>query len=203
MLEILCKDDLRHMCREVLGKYQPAIIFRKGERRQETHRKYTDFFMCEWDIWEYIPCDQRNKLKASAMRFFFHNSKNICKAFLLDKYNGDIEIAMEKTGDFNILEQKFLTWFSECRRKFQMKFDVAESKKQILKNGKRPNSHGGVANLLKVLTKTMEKQGADIRSIAKMQYTVCMQAGIYIPDEFIEDVAVALSIGERGEAENE
>ena len=78
-----------------------------------------------------------------------------------------------------------------------MKFDVAESKKQILKNGKRPNSHGGVANLLKVLTKTMEKQGADIRSIAKMQYTVCMQAGIYIPDEFIEDVAVALSIEEK------
>ena len=42
----------------------------------------------------------------------------------------------------------------------------------------------------------MEKQGADIKSIAKVQYAVCMQAGIYIPDEFIEDVAVALTIVE-------
>lgn len=75
-----------------------------------------------------------------------------------------------------------------------MAFDIQESKKQILENGKRPNSHGGVANLLKTLTKTMEKQGTSIESIAKVQYTVCMQAGIYIPDEFIEDVAVALHI---------
>lgn len=48
----------------------------------------------------------------------------------------------------------------------------------------------------------MEKQGAGIENIAKMQYTVCMQAGIYIPDEFIEDVAVALYI-EDGEKRNE
>ena len=75
-----------------------------------------------------------------------------------------------------------------------MKFDVTEAKKQIVENGKRPNSHGGMANLLKVLTKTMEKQGASIENIAKVQYTVCMQAGIYIPDEFIEDVAVALEV---------
>ena len=75
-----------------------------------------------------------------------------------------------------------------------MEFNVSEAKKQMLENGKRPNSHGGVANLLKTLTKTMEKQGASIQSIAKVQYTVCMQAGIYIPDEFIEDVAVALSV---------
>ena len=75
-----------------------------------------------------------------------------------------------------------------------MQFNVSEAKKQMLENGKRPSSHGGVANLLKTLTKTMEKQGASIQSIAKVQYTICMQAGIYIPDEFIEDVAVALSV---------
>lgn len=75
-----------------------------------------------------------------------------------------------------------------------MIFDIKESKKQILENGKRANSHGGVANLLKVLTKTMEKQGASIENIAKVQYTICMQAGIYIPDEFVEDVAISLYI---------
>ena len=75
-----------------------------------------------------------------------------------------------------------------------MQFNVSEAKKQILESGKQPNSHGGVANLLKTLTKTMEKQGASIQSIAKVKYTICMQAGIYIPDEFIEDVAIALSV---------
>lgn len=48
--------------------------------------------------------------------------------------------------------------------------------------------------MLKVLTKTMEKQGSDIASIAKVQYAVCVQAGIYIPDEFIRDVAVTLDM---------
>ena len=78
-----------------------------------------------------------------------------------------------------------------------MEFNVSEAKKQMIEIGKSPNSHGGVANLLKTLTKTMEKQGASIQSVAKVQYAICMQAGIYIPDEFIEDVAIALSIMEE------
>ena len=67
-------------------------------------------------------------------------------------------------------------------------------KVQELSARKTPQSHGGVANLLKVLTKTMEKQGSDIASIAKVQYAICIQAGIYIPDEFIRDVAVTLDM---------
>ena len=54
-----------------------------------------------------------------------------------------------------------------------------------------PSSHGGVANLLKVLTKTMQDQGSSIRTIAKVQYLLCLQAGFYLPDEFITDVLVA------------
>lgn len=67
-----------------------------------------------------------------------------------------------------------------------------DQKAEIAKISGKQITHGGVANLLKVLTKTMEKQGADIRSIAKVQYAICKQAGILIPDEFIEDVAVVL-----------
>ena len=62
---------------------------------------------------------------------------------------------------------------------------------------KMPSSHGGVANLLKTLTKTMTLQGASIQSIAKVQYAICTQAGIYIPNEFLTDVAVALDYNER------
>ena len=126
--------------------------------------------------------------------FFMKNSNGLCNCFLLEKYSGNVENAMDKTGKFDILYQQFLNWFDQKRRDFRMTFDIEESKKQIFENGKRPNSHGGVANLLKVLTKTMDKQGAGIENIAKMQYTICMQAGIYIPDEFIEDVAVALYV---------
>ena len=73
-----------------------------------------------------------------------------------------------------------------------MKTDIQEIRSMSAR--KTPQSHGGVANLLKVLTKTMEKQGSDITSIAKVQYAICVQAGIYIPDEFIRDVAVTLDM---------
>lgn len=65
---------------------------------------------------------------------------------------------------------------------------------KLAATGKNPQSHGGVANLLKVLTKTMHDQGTSIYTIAKVQYAVCMQAGIYIPDEFLTDVLVAHDI---------
>lgn len=68
---------------------------------------------------------------------------------------------------------------------------IAERKSELTKEGKTPQSHGGVANLLKVLTKTMHEQGSTIVTIAKVQYAVCIQAGIYIPDEFLTDVLVA------------
>lgn len=69
-----------------------------------------------------------------------------------------------------------------------------EKKTELSKVGKLPQSHGGVANLLKVLTKTMYTRGTSIHTIAKVQYAVCMQAGIYIPDEFLTDVLVAADI---------
>lgn len=77
-----------------------------------------------------------------------------------------------------------------------------EKKAELAKIGKLPQSHGGVANLLKVLTKTMATRGASIHTIAKVQYAVCMQAGIYIPDEFLTDVLVAADILE-GDVESE
>lgn len=57
-----------------------------------------------------------------------------------------------------------------------------------------PQSHGGVANLLKVLTKTMTAQGSSIQTIAKVQYAICIQAGIALPNEFLTDVMVAEEI---------
>lgn len=73
---------------------------------------------------------------------------------------------------------------------------LAEIKNGVPQNGKAPQSHGGVANLLKVLTKTMYDQGSSVYTIAKVQYAVCVQAGIYIPEEFLTDVLVAAAMME-------
>ena len=57
-----------------------------------------------------------------------------------------------------------------------MKADIEEIRRISVR--KTPQSHGGVANLLKVLTKTMEKQGSDIEHC---KGTVCgMRAGRYL-----------------------
>lgn len=71
-------------------------------------------------------------------------------------------------------------------------------KGELKRQGKLPQSHGGVANLLKVLTQTMKAQGSSIKTIAKVQYTICIQAGIYVPEEFITDVLVSANIENGG-----
>ena len=75
---------------------------------------------------------------------------------------------------------------------------VAKRTDELARMGKRPQSHGGVANLLKVLTKTMHERGTSIHTIARVQYTVCMQTGIYIPDEFLTDILVAADMEQDG-----
>ena len=108
-----------------------------------------------------------------------------------------------RSGTFSALFDGFLEDFSERRMKFlnEMEQLIASAKQSALSRNRSkgtPQSHGGVANLLKILTQTMKAQGSSIRTIAKVQYAICLQAGILIPDEFITDVLVASNI-EKGE----
>ena len=145
-----------------------------------------------------------SKSKRAAMAFMI-NSEDVVNAYLKHQY-GDARACYWATDRAEQLATEFLFWFRFEREELRGKMgDGTELIKTVdgeIVKAKRPKgniSHGGVANLLKVLTKTMEQQGADIKSIAKMQYTVCRQAGILIPDEFIEDVAVVLNAaGELG-----
>ena len=197
MVERVCENALKRLCRQVVERHNPPIVRLKGDMEDIPTNPFKNFVDGEFG-WFNTYLVGMSKPRAmchdKCVAFFDKNAWQICTAFMREEYHGDVEYAMFKTMDFMVLFQKFLNWFSDKRREFQMQFNVSEAKKQILENGKRPNSHGGVANLLKTLTKTMEKQGASIQSIAKVQYTICMQAGIYIPDEFIEDVAIALSV---------
>lgn len=201
MLEQYCCEPLRNMCVEMIDNHNPPILRFKSDKKEYQENPYKDFlgeyrYMCMRSIYDW---DKGNRCKCHDMarRWFEQKSPTLVVYFFADLYGGDIETAMKATVNFKQLLDEFQIWFDSKRRDFRMAFHITDSKKQILENGKRPLSHGGVANLLKTLTKTMEKQGFSIESIAKVQYTICMQTGIYIPDEFIEDVAVALSIVEK------
>ena len=136
-----------------------------------------------------------SKSQRSSRRFFF-NSDEWADIFIKDVF-GSVDAAYWKTETKEELADCFLQWFErkrkELRKTMNNDMKVIDTKAEVMKISGRNITHGGIANLLKVLTKTMEKQGADIRSIAKVQYTICKQAGILIPDEFIEDVAVILT----------
>ena len=199
MVERVCEKALKHLCKPIVERYNPPLVRLKGDKAEVPINPFKNFLNCEFGWFDtYLIGMSRPRAMChdKCVAFFNKNAEKICMVFISEIYHGDVKYAMFKTMDFMILYQKFLNWFADKRRELQMQFNVSEAKKQILESGKRPNSHGGVANLLKTLTKTMEKQGASIQSIAKVQYTICMQAGIYIPDEFIEDVAVALTVME-------
>ena len=199
MVERVCESALKRLCRQVVERHNPPIVRLKGDKKNISANPFKNFVDGEFgwfDTYIVRMSKPRAMCHDKCVAFFNQKSSFLCLIFLTQKYDGDLESAMTQTGKFEVLYQEFLNWFDDKRREFQMQFNVSEAKRQMLENGKRPSSHGGVANLLKTLTKTMEKQGASIQSIAKVQYTICMQAGIYIPDEFIEDVAVALSVME-------
>ena len=151
-----------------------------------------------------LPKGYCSKRKRGAERFLLR-SEDWSEVFYTDCYGGK-EKAYEHTERKEELIQRYIEWFAEKRKEMRkemrkgMESSINQEIESIAKKDETcvsvyknvRGNQGGVANLLKVLTRTMERQGADIRSIAKVQYSICQQAGIMIPEEFIEDVAVVL-----------
>ncbi len=154
-------------------------------------------FRTQWDLLPRMDFRSRpmryGSPERSAWVWFVENDAKIAKAFIRDVYAGDWTRAMSENDNFDDLHEKYLSYFRERRERFldKEKQIIAIQQKALENTRKAPASHGGVANLLKVLTKTMQQQGASILSIAKMQYAVCTQAGILLPNEFLVDVLVA------------
>ena len=157
-----------------------------------------------------LPNGYCSKRKIGAARFFLR-SEDWSEVFYTDCYGGKKK-AYEHTERKEELIQRYIEWFAEKRKEMRkgMESGIKQEIERIVKKDETcvnvyknvRGNQGGVANLLKVLTKTMERQGADIRSIAKVQYSICQQAGIMIPEEFIEDVAVVLyAEAEQGKEE--
>lgn len=203
-LEGICSNELKDMAEDVLMKQSMQSLIRlKGDKQIGNiyNKNYNSYFnnipyyrrTWEWGGHRY---GYRYFLLGKCERYFESNSEQFILIFLSETY-GNIETAVSKTDCFTELSNEFIKWFDERRNKFMEKMEIDIQKVREMSEKKTPQSHGGVANLLKVLTKTMEKQGADIQNIARVQYAVCVQAGIYIPDEFIRDVAVTLDMGEE------
>lgn len=201
MLEEICRYDVHAMCERAAAGSPPVKA--KGAPWRETN-EFIHFFQNGDNMVVYpkgcIRIMMRQtpgpNLPRQAFRFFSLNAKAIFGLYLKAEYGGDILTAMRKAETFNHLYDAFKHWFSDRRMEFMEKTNnqLVKKKSELAVINKAPQSHGGVANLLKVLTKTMTAQGASIKSIAKVQYTVCMNAGIYIPDEFITDVLTVSNI---------
>lgn len=199
MLEDQCKGVFEQACREVMDKHTQMVRLKGGwpkpKNEFENFLSWDDHYYV-WDGWlvKRVLDSRPNNVIMDAFNYFTHAEK-LRDAYIRQKY-GTMENAMRQTGKFSVLFDTFREDFAYRRNKFMEKTnDLIDVKKGELKRqGKMPQSHGGVANLLKVLTQTMKAQGSSIKTIAKVQYTVCIQAGIYIPEEFITDVLVAANI---------
>lgn len=197
MLEELCRSAMIRACHDVVGRER--IVKLKGDRGIG-QRVFAGFFgssRFSFD-WDFLPMEmfyrtRKGSTARKAWVWFNENADKLCEAFIEDEYCGDLTLAMMLTGTFDALFGEFLSYFAKRREKFMEQTDQALQLQRagLEKQRKAPQSHGGVANLLKILTRTMQQQGSSIYTIAKVQYAVCTQAGIYIPEEFMTDVLVA------------
>ncbi len=203
MLEEQCRGVFEQACQEVIDKHTQLVRLKGGwpkpKNEFENYFKWDDKYYT-WDGWlvKKVSDSRKDNIIRDAFLYFVHGEK-LRDAYIKQKY-GDLETAMRQTVKFSVLFNTFLEDFAYRRNKFmEQTNDLLNIKKGELKRqGKLPQSHGGVANLLKVLTQTMKAQGSSIKTIAKVQYTICIQAGIYVPEEFITDVLVSANIENGG-----
>lgn len=160
----------------------------------------TDWFGYDykWYFPRFAKSGRLADLDIKCEHWFHNNCKDMISAML--RCNGwkNIEQAINGTKNYNDLCGRWDEWFERKRETF-----MKETNEKIMEQkgapAKMPSSHGGVANLLKLLTNTMIKRGAGLDTIAKVQYAVCSQAGIYIPSEFLTDCAVVLDYKDKME----
>ena len=208
--ERFCMGTLKSMCEEVFHEMcSIRLVSIKGVKKEPNifDRKYRTYFDgSTWHQYSWFSgrggFGYRYFIKGKCELYFQRHARKIMSLFISETHR-NMGQAIIDTDCFLELWNEFGSWFDDRRNKFMKKMEVDIQNGRDMSAKKTPQSHGGVANLLKVLTKTMEKQGADITSIAKVQYAICVQAGIYIPDEFIRDVAVTLDMPINKESEGE
>ena len=167
----------------------------RTKEQSDALRKYcsTLFSSEAWEERDYPFVEYKGNISSVSglMSFFEAKSIELAKIFIFEKYE-NVYLSITNSKDFSSVLDDFDYWFEERRNRLMERMCLDIAKAREVGQQKNSGQHGSVASLLKILTRTMDLQGADIRNIAKMQYVVCAQAGIYIPDEFLTDVAVVL-----------
>ena len=200
MIECLARPNVWNQCKKITG--EKPLVHLRGQPIQ--HWEFEGFYdgfsgytVYNKGLVSKIIRESSSSPRRMAVRLFSTNGEKIFQGFINECYHGDWREAILAKKTFGYLWNELEVYFDDKRRQFMEKTNklIEQMPKQLMKDGRiRTNSHGGVANLLKVLTKTMQEQGSSIRTIAKVQYAICTQAGIYIPDEFITDVLIAADI---------
>lgn len=176
---------------DTFQKYQKRKVEYEAAMRKRDRWYGESYSLTQYIKTDLSKCGYWSKSKREALSFFFH-ADDFAELFIKDIF-GTAEKAYWMTESKDEIAYAYTQWFEKKRMELRRKMtelQAIRSSASVAQISGKNITHGGIANLLKVLTKTMEKQGANIKSIAKMQYAVCTQAGILIPDEFIEDVAV-------------
>lgn len=203
MLEELCKDSFFEACKAVSG----PIVQLRGRKSP-----YMDFYPASGVIsynWKILPLNKMHargrsdttyRIRRFAWLYFNENADKMREHYLRVRFERDLRKAMDTFGTFDALFDNFRAYFEERKLRFMENTELMlqQWKDALAKSGKHPQSHGGVANLLKVLNKTLHDQGSSVYTIAKTDYMVCLQAGVYLPDEFLTDVLVAHGMIEEG-----
>ena len=208
--ESRCLSDFRNW---VVDAYEmPSLVCLRNDRRytitdrEKAIKHMNDYFANEprvygLDFTPYSFINYHSRLNRERTRYkcekYLHEHIGIlAESACIAKY-GSVRTAILKTSTWIELWNDFEDWYEDRRKQFMIKMDeqIAQimSKKEVMTGkSRKPAPVGAVANLCKELRRTMELQGADITSIAKVEYAVCVQNGLYIPEEFLTDVAVAL-----------
>lgn len=201
MLEELCRDGFFKACKAVSG---PVAKVRGRSS------PYADFYESSTTRynWKRVPLNAVTRgrtdgirgVRIKAWHYMTDNADKLREHYLRVRWDRDLARAMTESGKFENLFEDFYAYFEKRREMFMKNTNklLDANIAALAAKGKRPQSHGGVANLLKVLTKTMHDQGSSVYTIAKVQYAVCVQAGIYIPDDFLTDVLVAHEMIQEG-----
>lgn len=198
MLEELCKSTLFDICKDVSRAY-PLVRLRGYPQNVSPFEPFFGLgYAYNWSILPVSKILRQRKggLGRLAWVWFNEHSEDICNGYFKKRFNGNVERAMIYFGTFELLFADFKNYFEERKKDLMERTENAlqKRKSELAQKGEKPQSYGGVANLLKVLAKTSQEQGSSIQTIAKVQYAVCMQAGIFIPDEFLTDVMTATNI---------
>lgn len=111
MLEKYCYETLRNVCRDVVDKYNPPLIRLKTDKTKESNNPYKNFlgeyhYLYMRSVYD---CGRGNRSRTHDLcrLYFGENLSNITFLFFSDLYNGQIENAMNQTGDFKILLNQF------------------------------------------------------------------------------------------------